>query len=172
VSLNYNDAMVALRYAGLLAVAVWVGGALTLGAIAAPAIFEAAAARQTVDGRLLAGAIFGEILRRFHHVSYACGVVVLASLAARGVLGPRPHRFAVRLGVAVVMLGAALYSGFVVSPSIARLQHSVAVAPSSLPDSDPRRAEFGRLHATSTGLQLAAVLGGLVLMFWELRDHP
>ena len=48
---------------------------------------------------MLAGAIFGEALRRFHLLSYVCGVVLLGTLLARGVLGPRPVKFAIRLAV-------------------------------------------------------------------------
>ena len=167
---HYNDGMLALRYAAVLAIAVWMGGLIALGAVAAPAVFDVAGVRQADGGRLLAGAIFGEILRRFHLVSYACGGIVAVSLAARAVLGPRPRRFAARLIIAVLMIGASAYSGLVVSRQIASLQQTMQVAPSSLPESDPRRIAFGRLHATSTGLQLVPLLGSLVLLFWELKD--
>src|SRR5262245_8865703 len=146
--------MLALRYAAVVAIAVWIGGLIALGGVTAPAIFEVAGTRLADGGRLLAGAIFGEILRRFHLVSYACGGVVVASLAARAVLGPRPRRFAVRLVIALAMIGAAAYSGLVVSRRIASLQQSMQVSPSSLPEGDPRRIEFGRLHSISTGMQL------------------
>jgi uncharacterized membrane protein len=94
--------MLALRYAGLLAVAVWIGGWLALGAVAFPGIFDVIALRHVQDGRVLSGAIVGEVLRRFHLAVYACGAVVLVSLAARALLGPRPRRFAVRFGIAAV----------------------------------------------------------------------
>jgi hypothetical protein len=162
--------MLALRYAALLAIVVWVGGLFALGAIAAPAVFDVVATRQLPEGRLLAGAIFGEILRRFHQVSYICGVAVPVSLTARAVLGPRPRRFALRMGVALMMLAAAGYSGLVLSPRIERLQQSVGVAPSSLAQDDPRRIEFGRLHGLSTSVQIVPLLGGLLLLFFESRD--
>jgi hypothetical protein len=157
--------MLALRYAGVLALTLWVGGLLALGGIAAPSIFDVAAAE-----RGLAGAIFGETLRRFHLVSYLCGFVLLGTLLMRGVLGPRPVMFALRFGVAFLMLVASAYSGVIVSGQISRAQAAIGVPPSSLPDGDPRRAAFGRLHALSTGLQLVPVLGGLFLMFRELKD--
>jgi hypothetical protein len=163
--------MLALRYAGLLALTLWVGGLLTLGAIVAPSIFEVLASRQVADGRMLAGAIFGETLRRFHLLAYACGAVLLVTLLARGVLGPRPVKFAVRLGIAVLMLAATAYSGIVVSSQIARAQSEIGAAPSSLPEGDPRRVAFGRLHATSTGLLLVPLAGGLLLLFMELNDQ-
>ena len=42
---HYNDAMLALRYVSLLALVVWVGGLVALGAIAAPVTFDVIAAR-------------------------------------------------------------------------------------------------------------------------------
>jgi hypothetical protein len=162
--------MLALRYAALLALVVWVGGLVALGAFAAPAIFDVVAARQLPDGRLVAGAIFGEILRRFHHVAYACGLVLPVSLTARAVLGPRPRRFALRIGLALVMLAAVGYSGLIVLPRIEHLQQITGIAPSSLPEGDPRRVEFGRLHGLSSGVLLVPLLGGLLLLFYELRD--
>jgi hypothetical protein len=138
--------------------------------VAAPTVFDVIAARQIHEGRLLAGAIFGEILDRFHHVEYTCGVLLPASLATRAVLGPRPRRFAFRFAVAVLMLAAVVYSGFVLTPRIEGLQRSIGVAPSSLPEGDPRRVEFGRLHGMSNGVELVPVLGGLLLLVFEMRD--
>ena len=163
--------MLALRYAGLLALTLWVGGLLALGAIGAPAIFDVLAARHVAGDRVLAGAIFGEILGRFHLLAYVCGVVLLGTLLVRGIMGPRPVMFAVRLAVAFVMLLATAYSGLIVSAKIARTQAEIgAAAPSSLGQEDPRRVEFGRLHAMSTGLALVPILGGLFLLFRELKD--
>ena len=161
-----------LRFATVLAIAAWIGGLVALGAIAAPAIFEVVSLRQIPDARMVSGAIFGEILRRFHLVSYACGGLILLSLAARAVLGPRPRRFAARFGLAGLMLAATLYSGLIISGSIERVQHAigVGVAPSSLPVGDPRRTEFGRLHAQSSMIQLVPLIGGVILMLFELGD--
>jgi hypothetical protein len=164
--------MPVLRFAGAAAIATWIGGLLVLAAIAAPAIFGVAASSQVPDGRILAGAIFGEALRRFHLLSYACAAVIIVALFARAVLGPRPRRFGLRVSITALMLAASLYSGFVVSGSIARVQREIGprVAASSLPEHDPRRKEFGRLHGQSTGLQLIPFIGGLVLLWLELEE--
>jgi Domain of unknown function (DUF4149) len=164
--------MLVLRFATVLAIAVWIGGLLALGAVAAPTIFDVVALRQVPDDRLLAGAIFGEVLRRFHLVSYGCGALMLMSFVTRAVLGPRPRRFSLRLTVATLMLAASLYSGMVLSSRIARVQHEIGVStsPSSLPATDPRRLEFGRLHGQSTLIQLVPLIGGVVLMLFELKD--
>src|SRR3954469_3700814 len=113
-TVNYNDPMLALRYVSLMALVVWVGGLLALGAIAAPVTFDVIAARQVPEGRALAGAIFGVILQQFHYVSYGCGLVMPLALTARAVLGPRPRRFALRLAIAALMLLAVAYSGLIV----------------------------------------------------------
>jgi hypothetical protein len=162
--------MLALRYAALLILVIWIGGLVALGAIAAPAIFDVLSAREAADGRLLAGAVFGEALRRFHLVTYTAGGLLLLTLLVRRVLGPRPKRFGWRLAIALLMLLATVTSGWFVSGRITRLQQTIAVAPSRLPADDPRRLEFGRLHGLSTSLQLVPLLGGLALIYWELKE--
>lgn len=159
-----------LRYVGLLALTLWVGGLIVLGAIVAPSVFEVLAARHIASDRLVAGAVFGEILRRYHLLSLVCGGVLLSTLILRGVMGPRPILFAVRLVVAFLMLAATAYSGLIVAPAIERVQTSAGVAPSTLPEHDPRRIDFQRLHRTSTGIQAVPILGALFLLFRELKD--
>ena len=167
---DYNDSMLTLRYAALLAAAVWTGGLLTLTLIAAPSLFDTLAKSGVSDGRVLAGALFGGILRRFHVVSYTCGAVIAGSLIVRGALGPRPAYFGLRLGIVCAMLATALLSGLVISGRIEQARASAGGSPSTLPADDPRRVSFGRLHAASTILQIVPVLGGLFLMFRELTD--
>jgi Domain of unknown function (DUF4149) len=161
--------MLALRYAAVLALVVWIGGLVTLGALAAPAAFEVLGSRGA-EGRALAGSVVGETLRRFNLVTYVCAAVVLLSLMVRGVLGPRPRRFAIRVGGLSLMAAAAAYGGVVVAPQIVRAQQSIGAAASTLDPADPRRIEFGRLHARSVSVQLIPLLGGLALLFFELRD--
>jgi hypothetical protein len=166
---EYNRVMLALRYVALLALVVWAGGLIALGGIAAPALFDVVGAQHVAGGRLLAGAVFGEILRRFALVSYAAGGILLATLVVRAILGPRPQRFAWRAAVVVLMLAATAYAGIAVAGRIHRLQAEMGVAPSSLPSTDARRIEFGRLHGISSGLQIVPLLGGFVLIYWELK---
>jgi Domain of unknown function (DUF4149) len=162
--------MLVLRYAALLMLVVWVGGLLVLGGVVAPSIFETMAARQIAEGRLLAGAVFGAILRKFSIVSLVAGCALLLTLVVRAVLGPRPRRLAFRIALVVFMLAATAYAALIVAPRIDRLQRTIGMAPSSLRETDVRRIEFGRLHALSTGLQLVPILGGLSLIYWELKE--
>jgi len=162
--------MLVLRYLALLALVVWIGGLLALGGIAAPVSFDVLGAQHVADGRLLAGALFGEMFRRFTIVSCVAGIVLLGTLLTRGILGPRPRRFAWRAAAATIMLAAGAYSGIVVAGQIRALQATIGASVSSLPENDPRRAEFGRLHGLSTSLELVPLIGGLALMYWELKE--
>jgi hypothetical protein len=162
--------MFALRYAALVAIALWTGGLIVLGAVAAPAVFDALAARGLADSRVVGGAVFGEVLRRFHYLAYGCAAVLFGSLLLRAVLGPRPACFGIRFAIFALMLTAVLYSGLVLSPQIEHARAAAGGAPSALDASDPRRVAFGRLHQRSTWLQLIPMAGGLALLFWEARD--
>jgi len=102
--------MLALRYVYVLALVVWLGGMLILGAIVAPTTFEVLQASAGEHGRELAGAVFGSMLARFHYVAYGAGALLLLTLTAMRVLGPRPARGGVRAAIIAVMLGVALYS--------------------------------------------------------------
>lgn len=170
--------MLVLRYAYVLALAAWLGGMLVLGAIVAPSIFQALPALEPHDGRALAGAAFGAALARFHVLAYVAGAVVILTLVAMALLGPRPRSFAVRTTIAAVMLGIALYSGIVVLGEIDGIQQELATLsgshttlPSQLPAGDARRVRFDSLHQLSTRLMTANIIGALVLLFWEAREH-
>jgi Domain of unknown function (DUF4149) len=162
--------MLVLRYAAVLMLVVWVGGIAVLGGIVAPAVFDVIARHNIAKGNLLAGAVFGDILRRFHTVSYVVGTALLLTLVVRAILGPRPRRFAWRAALVLVMLATSVYAGVGIRGRIERLQNEAGVPPSSLALDDPRRIEFGRLHALSTSLQIVPLLGGLSLIYWELKE--
>lgn len=162
--------MFALRYAALVAIALWAGGMLILGGVAAPSIFDTLAARGVADSRVIGGAIFGEVLRRFHFVTYGCAAVLFLSLVLRAVLGPRPAYFGIRLAIFTLMLTSTLYSGLVLAAQIDRARATAGGAPSALPADDSRRIAFDRLHRLSTMVQLIPIAGALVLLLWEVRD--
>ncbi len=161
--------MLALRYAALLALVVWVGGLVILGAVVAPSTFDVLGATGA-SGTHLAGTLFGEILRRFHLITYGCGGVVLVSLIARAILGPRPRRFAIRLSIAAVMIAASAWVGAVIAPQIATARRDIGAPIASLPPDDSRREAFESLHRLSSRLEMLPFFAGLVLIFWELKD--
>jgi uncharacterized membrane protein len=162
--------MLALRYVYVLALVVWLGGMVLLGAVVAPTTFEVLQASAPATGRALAGDVFGAILSRFHYVAYASGGILLVTLAIMAVLGPRPASYAIRSAIIVVMLGVAAYSGFVVLRRVDAIQREVGHLPSQLPPGDARRTEFDALHQLSTRLMMLNMAGALVLLYWEARE--
>jgi hypothetical protein len=162
--------MVAIRYVYALALGIWLGGMVVLGAVVAPATFQVLQARASESGREMAGAVFATVLARFHYVAYAAGGLLLATLLIMAVVGPRPRGFAFRLLIAAAMLSTALYSGVVVLGRVDRLQREIGGLPSRLQADDPRRIEFDRLHLLSTRLMLLNLAGTLVLLYWEARE--
>jgi hypothetical protein len=175
-----------LRFAYVLALALWLGSMVVLGAVVAPVLFSTLSAIAPESGRALAGQAFGNILSRFHYLAYAAGAVMLITLAAMALLGPRPRSFAIRMGIVVVMLGVAVYSGAVVLREIDGVQAQIAAVaanastdhkgtlaplPSSLAATDPQRQRFDRLHVLSTRLMMFNVVAALVLLGWEARER-
>jgi hypothetical protein len=163
--------MVALRYAYLVALVFWVGGLLALGGIAGPALFEALTASEGGAGRELAGRAFGAVLARFHIAAYVAAAAMILALLLMRVLGPRPLRFGVRLAIVSAMAAVTLYSGLFLTGRIQRLQREIGGPVAALPEHDPRRATFGRLHGLSTLLMMVTAAGGLALLYWEARTH-
>jgi hypothetical protein len=162
--------MFVIRYVALAALVVWLGGMIALGLLVAPSTFRVLQASDAVNGRILAGAVFGEILRLFHFVAYVCGAVLMVCLLAMKFIGPPPHAFLLRIGLVVLMLALAVYSGVPVTRELAGIQSQVSGPVNRLPDDDPRRTRFDRLHRTSTLLMTVNIGLGLVLLLWYVRE--
>jgi hypothetical protein len=163
--------MLALRYVYIVALVVWLGGMVVLGAIVAPTTFQVLQASAPETGRALAGELFGVILARFHYRAYVAGGVLLITLAIMAILGPRPSGFAIRLAIIAVMLGVVVYSGVSVIGEIDSIQRAVGTLPSRLAATDPRRLRFDHLHLLSTRLMMFNVVAALALLYFEAREH-
>ena len=83
--------MVALRYVYVLALSIWFGGIITIGAIVSP--------------------VSDVALHRFFLATYVAGSLVLTTLFGMALLGPRPSGFFARFSVAVAMFSVTLYAG-------------------------------------------------------------
>ena len=163
--------MLVLRYVYVLALVVWLGGMVVLGAIVAPATFQVLQSIEPTTGRTLAGEVFGVTIARFHVVSYTAGGMLLFTLAAMALLGPRPAAYAVRSAIVVCMLAVALYSGLVVLARIEAVQRDAGGLPSRLPAGDARRVRFDELHLLATRLMELNMAGALVLLYWEAKER-
>jgi uncharacterized membrane protein len=162
--------MLAFRYAALLALVVWVGAMVALALIVAPTAFRVLGAADPAVGRTLAGLVFGDVMRQFHRLAYACGGVLVVSLFVLKFVGPPPAAFKVRAGLAAVMLATVMYSGLVVSPEIDAIQSSVHGSIERLPPDAAGRLRFDHLHQLSTILMTTNMALGALLLVWYARE--
>jgi uncharacterized membrane protein len=105
----------------LLALAVWAGGLLALGAVVAPIVFRTVPAPTNADAMTL-------VFRRFDTVAIACAAVALVAEAGFALRGGKITRLDLaRAASVVVATGLAIAVGAWISPAIAELHRSGAV---------------------------------------------
>src|SRR5579862_7254791 len=98
----------------LLAIAVWLGGLVALGALAAPVVFSVVSLPTAADAMTV-------VFRRFDLVAMTCAALILVCEAIRA-LGGRLHRVdTVRVAACALAAAAAVVEGTQVSPRIAEL---------------------------------------------------
>ncbi len=151
-----------LQFLYHLSLAILVGGALVLGAAAAPAIFR------TVRSRSEAGTIFGAILASWDGLAIACVVVVAVTSVLKAgafeVAGAPEARLIARWVALAVLAIAVLFSSGWANP-VARSIRAGTRDWDDLPATTPARAEFDRMHRSSTRAMRIAIIAGLVAMF-------
>jgi hypothetical protein len=162
--------MVLLRYLYVVALVLWVGGLIVAGALVAPSVFGVLQAWNDAQGRVLAGQVFGEVLLRLTWLSYAMGAIMFITLTLHRLLGARPVKYGVRVGIMALMLLMMFATGFYIIPRVNTIQAGVSGPVSALPDADARRTEFNRLHGLSNILFSITAIGGLALCWWESRE--
>jgi hypothetical protein len=108
----------------LLALSVWLGGLVALGAITAPIVFAVTPFPQSADAMTL-------VFRRFDLAAMTCAALVLASEGARASVrgGPRAWTRAdvARVIASVLASAAAVFEATVLSPRIAALHGAGAI---------------------------------------------
>ncbi|HXI29669.1 MAG TPA: hypothetical protein VNG89_14620 [Vicinamibacterales bacterium] len=78
--------MIAVRFATLVALVFWLGA--------------------------MTAARFSDLFRRLDLVAYACGAVTIVGLFVMKFIGPPPHGFKPRAGVAILMVALAIGAAF------------------------------------------------------------
>ncbi len=159
-----------LRYLYVVALVLWVGGLVSAGALVAPSVFSVLQAWNASEGRMLAGQVFGDVLLRLTWLSYAMAVIMFVTLTLHRLLGARPLKYALRVGIMTAMLLLMMAIGFYILPGVNAIQTQVTGPVSQLAAADPLRVEFERLHGLSNILFSITALGGLALCWWEARE--
>jgi hypothetical protein len=78
--------MIAVRFATLVALVLWLGA--------------------------MTAARFGELFRRLDLIAYTCAAITIVGLFVMKFIGPPPHGFVPRAGVAILMLAIAIGTAF------------------------------------------------------------
>jgi hypothetical protein len=158
VSPSVDGRLVVVRIAAsfaLLAVAVWLGGLIALGALAAPVVFAVAPFPSNADAMTI-------VFRRFDLVAMGCAATLLATEAVRPALRMR-FSFLDHARAAMSVLAAvlAVYEGTRVSPRIAELHAGGAVR-----GVGAAGLELARLHdvAEACGKAQLAILAAVVVL--------
>lgn len=166
-----------------LALAVYLGGLVSLGAVAAPAIFGTVKAEHIVGARAgleepgqVGGEIFGNVLRRFAPVEWAC----LGTLAGAAVMqmwlwpGKEKGWMQWRKGLLAALVAVAVYDRTVTEPAVVAArtawQEAMAHRPTAVAE---HRERFTALHTTAERLAEAKVglLAGIaVAAAWGMYD--
>jgi len=111
----------ALEAVALLALAVWLGGFATVGAVVAPLVFGIVPAPASGDAMTA-------VFRRFDSVAIVCAVLVLLVEGAHAVLRrPLLRRDLARGALGVAAAALAIVEAVVVSPHIERLHREGAM---------------------------------------------
>jgi hypothetical protein len=105
----------------LIAIALWLGGLLTLGALVAPVVFSMVPLPASADAMVV-------VFLRFDTVAMTCAALVLCAEAARRMSRTRlPWVDVARASLSVAAAAAAVFEGTRVSPRIAELHASGAI---------------------------------------------
>jgi hypothetical protein len=154
-----------LRFTQILTLGVWVGSIIYFVAVVTRGAFA-------VLTRDQAGALVGFTLNGLHELGIVAAIVFLIATTGLDTSFKSLARPAA-LGVTWMLL-LTLVSQYIVIPRMDVLRRQM-VSVDATPPTDPRRAEFDRLHGISVDLESAVLLIGLAALFLTIRDtrrHP
>ena len=137
--------------------ALWVGGTLVV-VMAAPVLFR------QIPSRDLAGAVFGEVLRRFEAVKHALSLALVIAVFVRL---ERQRELAGPGAVAAIAIFLAVatnvYLAMVLRPRLNYFRRKVGSFDAAAPE-DPWRLRFDRLHRRSTKILVLGWIAAAVAL--------
>ena len=139
--------------------AFWLGAALFVVAVVAPAAFAA------LPTRTLAGAIVGRVLPALFYTGAVAGLVVML---VEWRVSPRT-RMTARIVAGLVTAVSCAIAQFGIAPRIAAIRAQIGGSLDSLPAGDARRVAFGRLHGLSVVWLGIAALAALIALVLAVR---
>jgi uncharacterized membrane protein len=155
--------MSVVRFLMLLSLVVWLGGLIFFAFVVAPTAFAVLPTRQ------LAGQIVSRSLQWLHWFGVVSGVVFLiTSMVCAHAVDGSAQPFAARHVLVMLMIVLTLVSQLAISGKMLALRNEMQVI-DNIPQDDPRRVEFNRLHQWSTRLESTVLLFGLAALYLTAR---
>ena len=146
-----NDRALPAQLTSVSLLAAWLGAAILVAAVVAPAAFA------VLPTRTLAGALVGRVLPALFWSGMIIGLAVagLARFASPS---------AWRTGGALALVAACAAAQLVIAPRIEAIRMQVGGPMDALDPADPRRQAFGRLHGLSVGWLAVGMLAAVVTL--------
>ena len=145
-----------LRTLLYLALVVWLGAEVFFPVVAAITFGVLPGDTHT------AGTIVGELLRILHRMGLICGIVALALLALAPAWGLYKSRSVLApMAAIVLMIALTAYSQFLIIPAMERDRIAAGGAVDAVPDTDPSRIDFNKLHNRSENVELFILIFGI-----------
>ena len=154
-----GDRAMAQGAISVVALSAWLGAAILVAAVVAPAAFA------VLPTRSLAGALVGRVLPVLFYSGAVVGVVA-------ALLGRTTTPSMARLAAGVIMTATCLAAQLLVAPKIDRVRADAGRPIDELAVGDPRRTAFGRLHGLSVLLLGVAAMAGGAALVLTLRATP
>ena len=126
----------------------WLGAAILVATVFAPAAFK------VLPTRTLAGAVVGQVLP----VIFISGLIVAAIVTLINVRAPQERSW-LASGLLALMLLGCVVAQFIIAPRIEVARAAIGGPVESIDASDPRRVQFGKLHAFSVLWMGVAMVG-------------
>lgn len=153
------DRAATLGSIAVVALSAWLGAALLVATVVAPAAFA------VLPTRTLAGILVGRVLPVLFYTGAALGILAV-------LLGRAAAPSLVRVIAGTVMVATCLAAQLVVAPRIERVREEAAKPIDELAVGDPFRAAFGRLHGASVLLLGIAGIAAATALVLTLRVTP
>lgn len=147
----------------LLVLGLWLGALIFFGAILAPVAFGSLPGLfpDHAAGIHAAGTVVGGSLIRLHYMGLLCGLVFLVFTLILSRFS-HWHSYTPQALLVLVMMVLTAYSQFSIIPEMNTARDSVGGEITAVPENNPGRQIFDRLHNLSTRVEGIVLVCGLV----------
>lgn len=156
--------MTFLRFIRLLSLTLWIGSIFFFAAVLAPTAFS------VLPSRTMAGDVVSHSLFTLHWIGLGCGLIFFLVGVLLAMLQSGVSIFHSRDLLLVAMMAITLFAHFGTERKMVTLRNQMVVI-ENVPQQDPRRVAFNRLHVWSERLEGSVFFCGLALLYLVVREQ-